>query len=86
MARRIWIIAKRKKVSRADIANAKAHNCPELANGIPPNLKSIVAEVTLPVAYEEPEPVEPEPARDLGAEIDKLKADYATLKAKVEIL
>lgn len=36
--------------------------------------------------FVKPELPEPEPARDLEAEIDEIKAGYATLKAKVETL
>lgn len=89
MARRIWIIAKKEEVEPSDIADAKANNCPEVANGIPPNLKDVVDEGSLPIAYEEPEPEPPEPPRDLAAEMDEVKdkiADYDDLKARVKEL
>lgn len=88
MARRIWVIAEKDEVEQSDIDAAKANNCPEIANGIPPVLEGIVLEAMLPFAYEEMVITgpEPEPVRDPLAEIDKLKANYDTLKGKVEAL
>ena len=86
MARRIWIIAKKDKVEDSDIADAKLANCPEIVNGIPPALTGIITESSLPMAYEEVEPKPSEPVRDLAKEIDQLKAEVASLKAKVSLV
>ncbi len=59
MARRIWIIPRKDQVEQADLDAAQANNCPEIVNGIPPALQGIISESDLPMAYEEPEPVEP---------------------------
>lgn len=74
MPRRVWIIAKKGKIEQSDIDDAKAHNCPEIANGIPPALRDKgIFEEMLPLAYEEPEsPPPPEPI------------DLKALKAKVD--
>lgn len=82
MGRRIWVIAKKDEVEQSDIDAAKANNCPEIANGIPPILEGVVDEARLPMAYEEPEPIEPEPVRDLATEIDEIKARVRKLEKK----
>lgn len=82
MARRIWLIAKKEQVEQSDIDDAKANNCSEVANGIPPVLEGTVDEAGLPMAYEEPEPIEPEPVRDLATEIDEIKARVRKLEKK----
>lgn len=61
MGRRVWTIAEKDKVEQSDIDDARANNCPEIVNGIPPALFGVVLEADLPTAYEEPESVEPEP-------------------------
>lgn len=65
MGRRIWIILKKDQVEQSDIDAATANNCPEIVNGIPPALQGIVSESDLPMAYEEPEPIAPEPTPPL---------------------
>lgn len=82
MARRVWIIAKKDQVEQSDKDDAKAHNCPEIVNGIPLALMGIVLEGDLPCAYEEPEPPIPQPIRDPLAEIDILKAKVAELETR----
>lgn len=61
MGRRVWVIAKKDQVEQSDLDDAKANNCPEIANGIPPALQHILSEGQLPYAYEEPTLPEPEP-------------------------
>ena len=66
-----------KKVTRKNIQDAAAANCFEIAQGIPPALQSVVTPEMLPFVYEEPEAAEPQPERDLAAEIDELKERLA---------
>jgi len=75
MPRRIWIIAKKEQVEQSDINDAKANNCPEIANGIPPALEGIVTDDMLPYAYEEPEaPPIPEPEPPHSTHISTIEA------------
>lgn len=80
MARRVWVIAKKDKVEQADFDAALANSCPELVNGIPLALATLITEDMLPFCYEEPEPPIPIPLRDLIAEIDEIKVEVETLK------
>lgn len=80
MARRIWIIKRKDKVEKSDIDAAKAHNCPEVVNGVPPALQSILSESDLPLAYKEPETLTP--PLDFPAEIDSLKSRVEVLEKK----
>ena len=82
MSRRIWIIAKKDKVDGSDRASASLNGCPEIVNGIPPILDGIVFENQLPLVYEEPVSPEPEPPRNLAAEIDALKTRLTALEPK----
>ncbi len=82
MGRRIWIISKKDKVEQSVIDAAIAHNCPEIAKGIPPALEGIVDEANLPMVYEEPEAVKPEPVRDLATRVSELEARIATLEKR----
>lgn len=70
MARRIWIIHKNDKITQQIRDDAIANNCPEIAQGIPPILKRELWGQKLPSVYEEPDPPESEPLRDLASEID----------------
>ena len=80
MARRVWVIRKDIPITQEVIDEATANQCPEIAHGIPPALKSILAGKKLPMAYEEPEAPLPEPPRDLIKELDEFKAKLATLE------
>jgi len=53
MARRIWIIAKDKKVTAKVKATAKLNNCPEIAVGIPSVFEGKIG--ALPCTFEEPD-------------------------------
>lgn len=59
MARRVWIIPKKKKPTLADKKAAETNDCPEIANGIPSALRGLVIETMLPCVYQEPETASP---------------------------
>jgi len=83
MGRRIWIVHKNDEITQQIRDEATANNCPEIARGVPPLLKKELWGQKLPLAYEEPEPIKPEPQRDFPSEIDDLKARIVKLeKAK----
>ncbi|MBA7606443.1 hypothetical protein ES703_13591 [subsurface metagenome] len=73
MGRRIWIISEETEITDTIREDAKLNGCPEIAQGIPPILKGKIG--ALPCAYEEPEPIHPEPPRDPLAEIDGIRAE-----------
>lgn len=60
MGRRIYIIPKSMKVEDA-VEDAKLLKCPEIVHGIPPKLEGIIDEASLPMVFEEPEPLAPSP-------------------------
>jgi len=53
MGRRIWIIAKKSKITSRVRANAILNGCPEIALGVPPVLEGKVG--ALPCTFEEPD-------------------------------
>ena len=79
--RRVWIVAKKGKISKKNIADATLNGCAEIAKGIPSALTGVVG--ALPCAYEEPEPPSSALPRDLEAELDALTADFGNLEARV---
>ncbi len=82
MGRRIWIVSEVAQLETKDFDDARAHNCPEIVNGIPPVLSDVINESSLPMTFEEPEHTPVEPSRDLAAEIDDLKDKISVLEKK----
>lgn len=80
MARRVWVVKQKERLEQKDIDDGLAHNCPEIVIGIPPALQYVVHDFDLPCVYQEPEPVKPEPPRNILKEIDGIKADVADIK------
>ena len=78
--RRVWIIDKSKKVTKKVKDEAILNGCPEIAIGIPPIFEGKVS--ALPCAFEEPDPPQAEPARDLYKEIDELVSKVELLEKK----
>ena len=66
MKRRVWIIKKKSPVTEEVRQQALAHDCQEVARGIPPALKELVKEADLPCAYEEAESPAPVQVASLG--------------------
>ena len=83
MVRRVWIIKRKDQIEQSDLDAAKANNCPEVVNGVPPTLQS-VSESDLPLAYEEPEPPILTPPLDFPAEIDSLKSRVEALELEMK--
>ena len=75
MGRRVWIV---KKLDAKARKGAIANNCPEICVGIPLRLIGKVED--FPCVFEESEPVQGPPPRDLEAEIDELRAEIKKLK------
>lgn len=88
--RRLWIVPPGTEISDDVIAEAVAHDCAEIANGIPPRLVDELADVELPTVYVElpPEPDEhgnepqpPDPMTALLARLEQLETEVAAIKA-----
>ena len=81
MGRRIYIIPKSMKAEEA-VEAAKLNKCPEIVHGIPPRLEGVIDEASLPMVFEEPEPLLDSPIRDLAAEIDDHEVRLKKLEKK----
>jgi len=85
VGRRIYIISKSEKITQVIRNQAEASNCPEIVWGVPPALKGVIDEVSLPVVFEEPEQSIVNP-RNILEELDELKHKVDQLQGTKSVL